>query len=306
MSPGVACSTISGEGDLERLIGVILAAGRGSRLGARTRERGKGLLPVAGRPMLLYALVTLMRAGLRRIVTVASPRDVERVSELLSDGQQWGLELPLVVQAEPHGIAAALLTAGPLLGGASCAVILADNLFVPPPDLAPEVASFRGGAQIFAVAVEDPRRFGVVVLDDAGRILGLEEKPSRPRSNLAVPGLYLYDDTVLARAAALTPSPRGELEITDLNLSYQRDEALRARRLSPEIQWLDAGTPDDLAAAEAQVQAHQDASASVLACPEAVALELGRISPVQLRQQLTGWPDSPYKRHLADLLGEHS
>lgn len=286
--------------------GVILGGGRGSRLGALTRERGKALVPVRGQPMLVYGLVTLMRAGLREIIVVATPRDVAALQTHLGDGSRLGIRVSYGSQAEPRGIADAFCVAGPMLEGQTAAVILADNLFLPIPDFTPALGQFRSGAEILAVRVEDPSAFGVVTLDTSGRATELLEKPSKPSSDLAVPGFYLFDETALARASQLTPSPRGELEITDLNRSYLKQRMLRARVLDPAIAWIDAGTPAGLAEAEARVGELEAAGGEIIACPEAVALERGFITAAQLRQELTRWPESPYKAHVSRLMEPRS
>lgn len=286
--------------------GVILAGGRGSRLGALTRNSGKALVPVCGQPMLSYALVVLMRSGLREIVIVTTPRDSAAVRSHFGDGTPLGIRLRYAIQAEPRGIADAFSAAGPLLGDDSAAVILADNLFLPTPDLSQALGEFSEGAEILAVRVDDPRAFGVVSVDSSGRVTDLREKPSNPASDLAVPGFYLYDETALARATTLEPSERGELEITDLNRSYLRQGQLRARILDPAISWLDAGTPDGLALASARVAALESSGKGIVACPEAVSLERGFVSARQLRQQLISWPETPYKAHVSRLLEAHS
>ena len=285
---------------------MILAGGAGTRLGSLTRDRGKALLPIAGRPMILYALVTLMRAGLREIVVVVGPRDRAAVGDLLGDGAAWGTKVEYAVQERQLGIAHALLAAARRLEEKPCAVILADNLFLPVPSLEPLLAQFVNGALIFATRVSDVGAFGEVTLDASGRPQALREKPPGGGPGLAVPGLYVFDGRAAELAAGLAPSARGELEITDLNRRYLELGLLRVERLSDGVDWFDAGTPADLQRASENVARIEARDRCVIACPEAVALERGYVSPEQLGHSLTSWPDSAYKTFVSALLESRS
>ena len=226
--------------------GIVLAGGLGTRLYPTTRVASKQLQAVYDKPMIFYPLATLMLAGIREILVISTPTDLPRFESLLGDGSVWGIELSYASQAEPQGIAQAFLVGEHFVGREPVALILGDNLFYGRMDLDRIVRDFREGAVIFGYPVRDPESYGVVALDRDGSVTSLEEKPARPKSNLAIPGLYLYDGRVVELARSLKPSARGELEITDLNRAYLKLGKLRAIRLGRGIAWLDTGTHESL------------------------------------------------------------
>ena len=226
--------------------GIVLAGGAGSRLDPITRVASKQLQPVYDKPMVYYPLATLLEAGINEVLLISTPGDVPRFEALLGDGDQWGMRIEYAVQPEPNGIAEAFLIGRDFIGGEPVALILGDNIFYGNMGLDEIVASFSSGGLIFGYPVRDPERYGVVELDADDRVISIVEKPAEPVSNLAVPGLYLYDDQVVAMAEKLTPSGRGELEITDLNQAYLERGELVALRLGQGIAWLDSGTHDSL------------------------------------------------------------
>lgn len=285
--------------------GIILAGGAGTRLYPITRVASKQLQPVYDKPMIFYPLATLMLAGIREILLISTPTDVPRFQSLLGDGSSWGIQLRYAVQPQPRGIAEAFLVGEEFLAGDRVALILGDNIFYGRMQLDELVRSFAGGATIFGYPVKDPERYGVVELDAKGRVLHLEEKPSHPRSNLAVPGIYLYDEEVVARTRRLTPSGRGELEITDLNRSYLQDGKLRAVRLGRGIAWLDTGTHESLLEAAEFIATIERRQGLRIACLEEIAFRRGFIDRLALERSLHEMPVSPYRSYVEALLSEH-
>jgi glucose-1-phosphate thymidylyltransferase len=284
--------------------GIILAGGAGSRLYPMTRVASKQLQPVYDKPMIFYPLSTLMLAGIRDILLISTPEDTPRFEALLGDGSQWGIQLSYAVQEKPAGIAQAFLVGAGFVGEDPVALILGDNLLYGRLALDELVARFRAGALIFGYPVHDPERYGVVEFDERGTVLSLEEKPKQPRSNLAVPGIYLYDGTVVEKARSLEPSARGELEITDLNRIYLEEGTLQAQRMGRGIAWLDTGTPASLLDAANFIATLEQRQGLIVACLEEVALRRGYVSPGQLRQLLESMPSSPYKEYVESVLTE--
>ena len=286
--------------------GIVLAGGAGTRLHPMTQVTSKQLMPVYDKPLIYYPLTTLMLAGVREILIITTPRDLSAFQLLLGDGSQWGLSLSYQVQPTPGGIAQAYVLAADFVAGEPSALILGDNLFHG--DGLVErlrravTASEAGGATIFAHQVSDPERYGVVTLDPAGKATSIEEKPSRPRSNWAVTGLYLYDANVVQIAADLKPSQRGELEITDVNRAYLERGALSVERLGRGFAWLDAGTPESLLDAAVFVRAVEQRQSVKIACPEEAAHHLGYIDDDQLRSAMTRTAGSDYGRYLSRYL----
>jgi len=284
--------------------GVLLAGGRGSRLYPLSRVVSKQLLPVHDKPMVYYPLATLMAAGIREILLVSTPQDHPRFQELLGDGRQWGVSIEYRLQQEPKGIAQAILLSEDFIGEDPVVLILGDNLFCGDFGLDRTLVEFTVGARVFALSVEDPGQYGVVELDSRGQAIGLEEKPSELRSCNAVPGLYIYDETVVARARKLTPSQRGELEITDLNRSYLADDLLQVERIGGEVTWFDAGSHRSLLAASAFVGAREADRGTKIACLEEVAYRSGHIDLRAFQRAVREIPVSPYRDYLDQILAD--
>ena len=264
----------------------------------------KQLQPVYDKPMIFYPLATLMLAGIREILLISTPEDTPRFEALLDNGKVWGISISYAVQPEPKGIAQAFLVGNEFIAGDSVALILGDNLFYGRMDLAEIVRGFERGALIFGYPVKDPERYGVVEFDDAGGVRSLVEKPARPRSNLAVPGIYLYDERVVEFTRGLTPSARGELEITDLNSAYLERGELRAVRLGRGIAWLDTGTHESLLEAAEFIATIEHRQGLKIACLEEVAWRQGFIDAAQLREAAAAMPSSPYRDYVEGLLAE--
>ncbi len=284
--------------------GIILAGGAGSRLYPLTLVASKQLQPVYDKPMVYYPLTTLMASGIRELCLISTPHDLPRFRQLLGDGSAWGVRLEYREQAKPEGIAQAFLIADSFIGSDPVTLILGDNIFSGDDTFPRAVAEFRGGATIFAYHVHDPQRYGVVEFDATGQAISLEEKPKQPKSNYAVPGVYLYDNSVVARAKALKPSARGELEITDLNREYLAENQLRVHRLSRGFVWLDAGTSTSLHDASAYVQTIEKRQGVKIGCPEEAALRRGFLSVDQFEALTRSMPNCEYRDYLQGVAAE--
>lgn len=289
--------------------GIILAGGHGTRLSPLTFGVSKQLLPVYNKPMIYYPLTVLMLAGIREILVITTPESADDFQRLLGDGSQWGMDLTFITQSAPRGLAEAFLLDTDFIGNEPVALILGDNIFYGygMTGMVQEAAKLTSGAVIFAYAVRDPERYGIVEFDAQGKALSLEEKPTKPKSNFAIPGLYFYDNQVVNIAQNLQPSLRGELEITDLNRVYLEKEELQVQSMGRGVAWLDAGTHESLLQASNFVQAVESRQGTMIACPEEVALEMNFIDAAQVEkiaQQMN--KENEYRHYLLELIGKES
>jgi glucose-1-phosphate thymidylyltransferase len=284
--------------------GIVLAGGAGSRLDPITRVASKQLQPVYDKPMIYYPLATLMEAGIRQILLITTPHDVPRFQELLGTGERFGITLEYAVQPEPKGIAEAFLIGEEFIGGDPVTLILGDNIFYGKIGLEGIVDGLASGAVVFGYPVRDPERYGVVEFDDTGRVISLEEKPSRPRSKYAIPGLYVYDDQVVGIARAVAPSARGEKEITDVNRVYLEQGQLQVSILDRGVAWLDSGTHDSLLDAANFVATVEHRQSIKIACLEEVAFKAGFLDHSRLEDIVGHMPDSSYRQYLERFLEE--
>ena len=277
--------------------GMMLAGGAGTRLFPLSQVSSKQLQAVYDKPMIYYPLATLMNAGIREVHLISSPADLPIFERVLGDGSQWGIDLSYGVQPNPGGIAQAVLIGQEFVRDQPFTLILGDNIFHGPVGLDTEVEEFASGAVIWGYPVEDPERYGVVAIDSSGSVLSIEEKPNSPRSDLAVPGLYVYDDTAVSRAKELTPSERGELEITDLNMSFLADGELRAAELGRDTTWLDSGTHESLLESSNFVASVEKDQNYKVACLEEVAFKMGFVSAEDAARTISSMPLSPYRTY---------
>ena len=283
--------------------GIILAGGSGTRLHPLTMGVSKQLMPIYDKPMIYYPLSTLMFAGIRDILIITTPHEQAVFRALLGDGEKWGLRFEYAAQPSPDGLAQAFLIGEKFISGEPCALVLGDNIFYGHglQDLLTECAEQTEGATVFGYYVSNPSEYGVAEFDDEGTVIGIEEKPAQPRSNYAVAGLYFYDQEVVERAKALTPSARGELEITDLNRGYLEDRKLRLRQFGRGVAWLDTGTPRALLQAANFVQTIQERQGLRASCPEEISFRRGWIDAEQLDRLAEPLAKTEYGQYLRAL-----
>lgn len=286
--------------------GIVLAGGSGTRMAPMTSVVSKQLLPVYDKPMLYYPLSLLMVAGIREILIISTPRDLGMMRALLGDGSQFGVSFSYAEQPKPEGIAQAFLIGATFLNGGPACLILGDNIFYGTSltDRMTEAAKLTDGATVFAYNVRDPERYGVVEIDDNGKVLSIEEKPKQPKSSLAVTGLYFYDKDVCAMTRELTPSARGELEITDLNKAYMKKGKLRVEQFGRGSAWLDTGTPDSMMDAAHFVQIIEKRQGTKIACLEEIALRKGFIDLEQFAKLQAVYGNNDYGQYLKRVLNE--
>lgn len=277
---------------------ILLAGGAGTRLYPLTKIVCKQLLPVYDKPMICYPLATLMLGGLREILIISTPKDLPMLEDYLGDGSRLGLRISYAAQPKPEGIAQAFLIGADFLAGAGASLILGDNIFYGKLDFYRKALSIERGACIFGYQVRDPERYGVVEFDEEGRAISLEEKPKKPKSHFAVPGLYVYDERVVDLCRELKPSARGELEITDLNSVYLEQKELHVKLLSRGMAWLDTGTQTSLLEAGNYIATIEHRQGLKIACLEEVAFRVGFINAAQLEQIVDKLPRGEYREYL--------
>ncbi len=281
--------------------GIILAGGSGTRLHPLTAAFSKQLQPVYDKPMIYYPLSTLMMAGIREVLIISTPQDTPVFERLLGDGSRFGISISYAVQDRPRGIADAFRVGRNVIGSSPVCLILGDNVFYGKLDFLRAALAANTGATIFGYPVTDPHRYGVVELDASGKIVSIEEKPSQPRSNLAIPGLYVYSNDVVEIAASLKAGPRGELEITDVHREYLERGALDVVPLGRGIAWLDTGTPESLLDASTFIHAIEKRQGLKIGCLEEVALNQGFLTPDAFRESVRALPQSDYRSYCESL-----
>lgn len=286
--------------------GIILAGGSGTRLHPVTKAISKQLIPIYDKPMIYYPLTTLMLAGIKEILVISTPADLHMYKKVLDDGSQWGIRLEYAEQPRPEGLAQAFIIGKKFLAGSPACLILGDNIFYGHGlvDSLKKAVSNEGGASIFGYWVRDPQRYGVIEFDKVGKVISIEEKPKKPKSNYAAVGLYFYDSQACDIAATIKPSARGELEITDLNNAYLKINKLRVELLGRGIAWLDTGTPESMLQAANFVQTVQQRQGLMIACPEEIAFHLGLIDAKQLTKLAEPLAKNWYGQYLLNLVNE--
>jgi len=285
---------------------IILAGGSGTRLYPVTKAMSKQMVPIYDKPMIYYPMSVLMLAGIREILIISTPRDIVNFKELFKDGQELGLNIEYAVQEEPNGLAEAFIIGEEFIGNDNVAMVLGDNIFYGQSftEHLRKAASLEKGAYVFGYYVQNPKAFGVVEFDEEGRVISLEEKPEKPKSKYAVPGLYFYDNSVVKKAKALKPSSRGELEITDLNREYMEEGTLKVQLLGRGMAWLDTGTHSSMLQASNFVEAVQNTQGTYIACLEEIAYRKGWISSEEVIELAKPLMKTGYGKYLMEVVEE--